>query len=149
MKKKIKPDVKKDIQDFFKPMSLSRLQKISNWFRENWRSLAFLTYCTICVFDFIVMPVVYQIFNNAVDPAALLAMVQQLKDPNVQLEFLRLYGTKTAWVPITMGAGGTFHLAFGGILTAAGWTRGNEKIAMINQGIGAASTTPDNPDAPK
>lgn len=123
---------------------ISKIQRISNWFRENWRTLAFITYSTICIFDFIIMPVIYQVFNSSVDPATLAQLAQQFKDPNVQQEFLRLYGTKAVWIPITMAAGGTFHMAFGGILTAAGWTRGNEKIAMIKQGL--VSTTPDNPD---
>lgn len=124
-------------------MALTKFTRISNWLRENWRTLAFLAYIVICIFDFIVMPIIYQYFNTSLDPAVITQLAGQYKDPNVQIQFLKLYGAKQAWLPVTLGANGAFHFSFGTLLTAAGWTRGQEKIACINKGIGV---TPDNPD---
>ena len=104
---------------------------ISIWLRDNWRSLAFATYFLICITDFIIMPIVYAALGSQ-DIATLVQLSLQYKDPTVQIEFLKLYGAKI-WVPMTMMGSGSFHLAYGSLLTAAGWTRGQEKIAQLQQ----------------
>lgn len=114
----------------------------SLWLAENWRSLAFLIYGAICLFDFIIMPGIYQTFNHHLDPQAVVNLALKFTDPSIQAEIIKTFGTKITWVPLTMDSGAAFHYAFGVILGAASWTRGKEKIAQIQQ-----KNQVDNPDA--
>ena len=114
---------------------------ISLWLADNWRSLAFVTYMAICLFDFIVMPGIYQAFNQHLDADTVVKLALQFHDTQAQIAFLHAFGEKITWNPITLQGGGTFHMAFGALLTAAGWTRGQEKIATI-QSSGTPSTPP-------
>jgi hypothetical protein len=40
----------------------------------------------------------------------------------------------TSWTPLTLQGGGLYHLAMGGILGIAAYTRGKEKVAQIEAG---------------
>ncbi len=118
---------------------------VTLWLAENWRSLAFVTYMAICLFDFIIMPMVFQVFNQHIDPATLIQLSLQYHDPEIQRQIIQTFGTKLIWSPLTLQGAGSFHVAFGAILTAAGFTRGQEKIATIN--AQSASNTPIVPQA--
>ena len=131
---------------------------VTNWLRENWRTLAFLTYFFICLFDFIIMPALIESSNKAVDGDTAVKLALQFKEASVQIEIIKQLTIKRAWVPLTMGGAAAFHFAFGAILTSAAYTRGKEKLALLNnriydnddaerESIPQASTTPDNPDA--
>lgn len=119
-----------------------KTKNFSLWMAENWRSVAFLIYAAICLFDFIIMPGIYQAFNHHLDPDAVVKLALMFKDTTTQIEVLKTFGSKITWVPLTMAEGAAFHYAFGVILGAASWTRGQEKIAKIQQG-----SKVDNPDA--
>jgi len=118
---------------------------LSLWFAENWRSLSFLTYMTICLFDFIIMPMVFQTFNQHIDVETLTRLALQFHDPEAQRQLIQTFGTKLVWTPLTLQGSGTFHVAFGAILTAAGYTRGQEKIATIQAISSAPAATPSAP----
>ena len=73
------------------------------------------TYMAICIFDFIIGPVYFNLL--------------QYRTAQQQLEM---------WVPLTLQGSGLIHLAFGAILGISAWTRGQEKLASI--GTTAEST---------
>lgn len=82
-----------------------------HWMRKYWRPAMALTYMAICIFDFILFPI--------------LAMVQPLF-----MKFLGLNMTYVVWQSLTLQSGGFFHIAMGAVLGVAAWTRGQEKIAL-------------------
>jgi hypothetical protein len=77
------------------------------YIRNNWRPILALTYGFICLADFVFFPVAWQAFWHV------------------------------AWIAQTTRDGGMLHMSFGAILGAAAWTRGQEKIAALNN-----TTTP-------
>ena len=81
-----------------------------HWMRAYWRPAMGFTYMVICIFDFIMFPI--------------LSMVQPL--------FMKLLGmsmTYVVWESLTLQTGGFFHIAMGAVLGVAAWSRGQEKIA--------------------
>jgi Holin of 3TMs, for gene-transfer release len=86
-----------------------------HWMQKFWRPAMGWLYMCICAFDFIVGPI--------------LAMAMPL--------FLKQLGaqtvTYTQWQSLTLANGGLIHLAFGAILGVTAWTRGQEKMAKIQQ----------------
>lgn len=82
--------------------------KLEDWMTRKWRPMMAVTYMATIWFDFIVGPIVFNIlqYGNA-DQAV------------------------TGWVPLTLQGGGLYHVAMGAILGIAAWTRGKEKIAVI------------------
>lgn len=88
-----------------------------NWMQSRWRPMMGFTYMLICIFDFIVAPVLW-------------SLVQALQAGNVTLQ----------WNPLTLIAGGFFHIAMGAVLGVAAFTRGQEKVAAVT----ASSLTVEN-----
>lgn len=82
--------------------------KEKNWMQSRWRPAMGFTYMVICIFDFIIAPILW-------------SGVQALQAGNVTLQ----------WNPLTLIAGGFFHIAMGAICGVAAWTRGSEKVATI------------------
>lgn len=96
-----------------------------------WRPFVAYVYLLICLFDFILMPTYVEQTKKDVDLVAFYANIQIYKD---QPDALQAIINKTdprpkRWEPITLQGGGMFHIAMGGILGAAAWTRGKEKEA--------------------
>jgi hypothetical protein len=83
-----------------------------NWLQKKWRPITAIVYLVICVFDFIVAPVLWAIFLVITDNAEKSMM----------------------WDPLTLKGAGMFHLSFGAILGVSAFTRGQEKIAKVNTG---------------
>ncbi len=40
-----------------------------------------------------------------------------------------------AWIPLTLQAGGFFHIAMGGMIGVGSWTRGREKAIRAENGV--------------
>ena len=78
------------------------------WMHKRWRPAMGWLYMTTCAFDFIIFPIVW-------------SASQAL-----------LHHPITPWDPLTLKGAGFYHLAMGAILGVAAWTRGQEKIAMMN-----------------
>lgn len=82
----------------------------SDWMSAKWRPAMGWMYMTVCIFDFIVFPVLWtlvQVYDNQ--------------------------GLVTAeWTPLTLKGGGLFHMAMGAVLGVAAWSRGQEKITAMN-----------------
>ena len=75
-----------------------------DWVNRKWRPAMAWTYIAICIFDFILGPILNWRFFGASDQ------------------------TFAAWKPLTMSDGGMFHIAMGAILGITAWTRGQEKM---------------------
>ena len=79
------------------------------WVQNKWRPTIAWTYIAICVFDFIGGPVFWTIWQTGSETGM----------------------TAQQWAPLTLGAGGLFHIAMGTILGVTSWSRGKEKIRGV------------------
>lgn len=79
-----------------------------NWIKDQWRPMMGWTYMAICIFDFIVGPILRMWFA---------AHTQAILIP---------------WESLTASDGGLFHMAMGAILGVTAWTRGQEKVQRID-----------------
>ena len=86
-------------------------KKEEDWMTSKWRPMMAMVYMAINVFDFIVMPIFYNL-----------------------LQFWNPGQAVSAYVPITLQGGGLYHISMGAILGIAAWTRGKEKVAAIEAG---------------
>lgn len=114
------------------------------WLR--WRHLAAYVYIAICLFDFIIMPSVFEI-HNKIDPVYAVELALKFSDSGERQTALTILMNKRSWTPLTLDASGTFHIAFGAILGAAAWKRTEEKIRRSARRDSTRSAMPDNPDA--
>lgn len=80
------------------------------WFNRRWRPAMAWSYMVICIFDFIAAPILWSI-------------LQATYKGNVT----------EAWAPLTLQGAGLFHLAMGAILGVTAWSRGQEKMEILNQ----------------
>jgi hypothetical protein len=82
--------------------------KEESWIKQYWRPAMAWSYATICIFDFIIFP----LLTMSITP------------------FL---GSYSAWDPITLKESGFYHMAMMAVLGVAAWTRGQEKISLITK----------------
>lgn len=84
------------------------MTKEETWIQKKWRPVTAVVYLIICVFDFMIFPVLWAMFcvRNGI--------------------------TVTVWDPLTLKGAGLFHLSFGAILGVSAFTRGQEKITRYN-----------------
>lgn len=92
------------------------------WLQKKWRPMVAMTYIVICSFDFVIFPIGWVVFLHFVTSPI------------------------TPWNPVTLQGGGLFHLSFGAILGVSAFTRGQEKMARINN---SSIDTPSEDDATK
>lgn len=85
-------------------METSQIEK-ETWFIKRWRPAMAWSYMVICIFDFIVAPVLWSIFMATYKG-----------------------NVSEAWSPLTLQGAGLFHLAMGAILGVTAWSRGQEKM---------------------
>ena len=104
------------------------------FYKKGWRPAMAWAYVTIVVFDFIIAPAMMMIFFGqaqapAILPAGLTAseIAEILKSVPAPVYH--------AWDPLTLKAGGFFHIAMGGVLGIGTWTRGVEKQKRVDNGI--------------
>lgn len=79
----------------------------TQWFHTYLRPALGWSYLVICVFDFMVAPILLGIYSY-------------------------YEGTYHAWEPLTIRGGGIYHLSMGAILGVSMWTRGREKIRYMD-----------------
>lgn len=82
-----------------------------SWLQTKWRPITAMVYLVICIFDFIIAPVLW-------------TFVQSHYSGSITNQ----------WQPLTLVGSGLFHMAFGAILGVSAFTRGQEKIARVNTG---------------
>ena len=83
---------------------MARDLSTESWYKHAWRPTVAWVYLFICVFDFLIAPILTGVF------------------------FARYGGSYMAWHPITLEGGGLFHLAMGTILGITSYTRGKEML---------------------
>lgn len=77
-----------------------------HWMKALWRPMMGWCYMVICMFDFVIGPVIYNVL--------------QFHNPDQKV---------TMWHAITLEGGGLIHLSFGAILGIAAHSRGQEKMS--------------------
>lgn len=92
------------------------------WLQTHWRPLAAMVYLLICIFDFVIAPVIAGI--NDLPPTVIAEAVKGV-DPQVGVV---LATARPQWQPLTMQGSGLFHISFGAILGVAAWSRNIEKV---------------------
>lgn len=92
------------------------MAKQQDWMTAKWRPMMAITYMIINICDFILFPIMF----TAV----------QFWETSVANDAFR------QWEPMTLQYGGLIHLAFGAILGISAWTRGQEKVAALQNGKG-------------
>lgn len=82
-----------------------------HWMNSKWRPAMGWMYMVVCITDFILYPVLWAIFQayNHISPVK-------------------------PWDPLTLQGAGLFHIAMGAVLGVTAWSRGQEKIAGVNNG---------------
>ena len=107
-------------------------KNLEHGFKKFWRPLAAYVYLTICIFDFMGAPMWLEQSNQTVNVAAF-EQIAKFEDKDVQMKLIEnMELGNRSWEPLTLMGGAFFHLAFGGILGVAAFTRGKEKVAAIN-----------------
>jgi Holin of 3TMs, for gene-transfer release len=84
-------------------------QSQQSWFNTRWRPAMGWTYIAICIFDFMLGPVLNYMF---------------FKTTGQSFE---------QWKPLTMSDGGLFHMSMGAIVGITAYSRGKEKLAEFMQ----------------
>ena len=89
------------------------MNKEDSWIKNYWRPAIAWQYFAVCLFDFIIAPIMLTVFA---------------------------YLTKTnliIWTPLTLTQGGFYHLSMGAIVGVTSWSRGQEKMQKILNGDGS------------
>jgi len=84
-----------------------------HWVKAYWRPAMGWLYMLICFMDFVGFP------------AISMFLPVLYKGLGTQIAY-------TPWVSLSLSNGGLIHLAFGAILGVSAWTRGQEKLAKMN-----------------
>lgn len=78
-----------------------------SWFQTSWRPAMAYQYLIICMFDFMVAP--------------------------IMMGFYSAYtGEYHAWDPLTIRGSSMYHVAMGAILGVTVWSRSQEKMQVLN-----------------
>lgn len=99
-----------------------------SWITSNWRALAAIVYLLICLFDFVIMPlIVFFAHDSFVDMAKNISSLP----PEVQRVALdRVLG---AWQPLTLQCNGIFHISFGSLISTMAWKHSSEVVESMKQ----------------
>ncbi len=77
-----------------------------NWLNTKWRPSRGWMYILVCIFYFVIAPIIWSMFQIAGDGKV-----------------------ETQWKPLTLEGAGLFHMAMGAILGIAVYGRTQEKMA--------------------
>lgn len=87
-------------------------EKKEDWMEKKWRPAMGWMYMCVCAFDFIGFPILWSV-----------------------IQFWEVMPENDAfrqWNPLTLQGAGLFHVAMGAVLGVTAWSRGQEKMAVIN-----------------
>lgn len=77
------------------------------WIKEYWRPFMAWQYGAVCIFDFILAPMLTMLY------------------------FKLSGGTYVPWIPLTLRESGFYHMSMAAIVGVSAWTRGQEKIVKL------------------
>lgn len=100
------------------------IKKPDDFITSKWRPMMGWQYMAVCVFDFIVAPILWAVVQFWEMEAANDAFRQ--------------------WKPLTLEGAGLYHMAMGAVLGITAWSRGQEKMA----GVTGQSMMPGEPGVP-
>ena len=100
-----------DGQKSYNEMSDAEKKK-EDWMNSKWRPMMGWMYMLICLFDFLVAPVLWSILQSLANHGAV----------------------NSQWQPLTLQGAGLFHLAMGAVLGIAAYGRTQEKLGGANNG---------------
>lgn len=100
---------------------------------HSWRHVAAYMYLFICFFDFVGMPVYYEIAHSPLSKSQLVSLVATMDSVN-QVQAMNIISAEQRWEPLTLGETGLFHVAFGAILGVAAFSRTQERNASPRPG---------------
>ena len=86
-------------------------KKPTYWFIRLWRPAMAWQYLVVCLFDFVIAPILWTGYQGL------------------------MHESLTQWTPLTLQNGGFYHLTMGPIVGVYTWQRTKEKIAMITNAI--------------
>lgn len=98
--------------------------------KHIWQPLAAFTYLTICVFDFLIMPAIYEIRRP--NPEIAINLSMKFTTTASQLAAFQSLQAERNWDPLTNKGGAMFHISFGAILGAASLVRRERKVTNTN-----------------
>lgn len=102
------------------------MKKSEHWIEKYWRPAMAWQYMVVCVFDFILGPIMN----------AWLAAYKNIP--------------YTPWKSMTLDNSGLYHLAMGAIIGVAAWSRGKEKIQrMLLDGTSETTETETTTQTPE
>jgi hypothetical protein len=84
-------------------------KKEEHWLKTYWRPAMGWQYFVICMFDFLIAPILNAIY---------FAMFNAVKFQH--------------WDPITLKGAGLYHIAMGAIIGVTAWSRGQEKMSFTS-----------------
>jgi|TARA_B110000503_G_C6797698_1_gene269804 hypothetical protein len=87
-------------------------KKNEDWMNSKWRPMMGWMYMIVCIFDFILFPMLW-------------AAVQFWETSAANDAFRQ-------WTPLTLQGAGLFHMAMGAVLGIAAYSRGQEKMNGSN-----------------
>lgn len=90
------------------------MKGFSNILQDHWRGWAAIVYLAICIFDFILALIWFNI--------GVAEYIEELSKINLELAKEALQQT-SRWMPLTLSNGGLFHLSFGAILGVTAFNR--------------------------
>ena len=88
---------------------MADIKKGEDWMQKKWRPAMGWMYMIVCVFDFVLFPILW-------------AIVQFWETSSVNDAFRQ-------WNPLTLQGAGLFHMAMGAVLGIAAFGRTQEKMA--------------------
>ena len=88
-------------------------KKKEDWMNAKWRPMMGWMYMGVCVFDFVVAPILW-----------------------TAIQALYHGGINTQWQPLTLQGGGLFHVAMGAVIGISAYGRTKEKLEGVAGGMG-------------
>jgi len=104
------------------------------FYKKIWRPMLAGIFAFIVLFDFMIMPVIYELSNDQIADKTAVELSLRFNDVTAQVQALKTFTEKRTWNPLTLLGGGMFYVAFGALLTGAAVTRGMEKTKHASKG---------------
>ena len=103
-------------------------------YKKGWRPALAWSYVAICIFDFLVAPLIMMAFFGQAQSTTMLPPGLSASE---YVEILKAMPPAVyhVWVPLTLQAGGFFHIAMGGMIGIGSWTRGREKAIRAEHNV--------------